>query len=168
MSNHSQWNPECIRQRFEIVKTEVIEANTRTRKTILVLLISILLLFVGVFLYKLFVEKDAGYATIGTFVGIFFLFFAIIYITINASEKCVSKLSICLLTIDDRHQFFRALEQVSCGGAAIEHFMQFTDKATNIINAVNPNGNGGQAAPQNLSEQNTARHPSQGAQNHAK
>jgi hypothetical protein len=72
------------------------------------------------------------------------VFFALLYICILhlSAQSCITKLNFCLLCIDDRQQFFKALEQVSCGGQTIEHFFKFTDKAANIVNGAKGNDAG--------------------------
>ena len=132
------WNPKCIRERFEIVKAEVVAANTRNKNFLVIAtVVSLAILIVAIYVLALH-EKASSHIVFIYFVAMVGVALSIIYIIINSSEKCVSRLSICLLSIDNRQQFFKDLQQVHCGGEAITNFFTFTDKATEMVKAIQP------------------------------
>lgn len=145
-SDPHSWDVTCIRERFTIVKTEVTQINTGHKKALVAL--CVFCLFVSLAATYISFENPSGTVFLGTVIGLVGGFFIIIFIIINASEKCVSKLSFCLLAVDDKQRFFELLSEVSCGGAAIGHFLEFVDRATKIIEVVNP-APSPQAAQQN-------------------
>jgi hypothetical protein len=157
-SDHHSWDAKCIRERFTIVKTEITQINTGHKKE-LVLWTAFCLVLLLVTTYISFEDKT-GTVFLGTVIGLVGAAFVFIFIIINASEKCISKLSFCLLAVDDKQRFFELLSQVSCGDAAIGHFLEFVDRATKVIEVVNP------AASPQAAQQNPAQ-PIQG-DNHAK
>ncbi|MFW8591972.1 hypothetical protein ACOI22_14280 [Glaciecola sp. 2405UD65-10] len=139
----SNWNIECIRERFTLVKTEITDRNRRITRFIVALIITAVAVIIASILY--FQEKVSGVIILGVIVVTVFTGIAIIFITVNSSEKCVSKLTICLLTLDDKDIFFKAVSEIPCGGDGIMYFLQFVDKATRIIEVSNPAGSA--AAP---------------------
>lgn len=145
MSHHLHaWNVECIRERFTIVKTEITDLNGRHTR-LLVFIVLVATVFLGAATFYLFETKN-GPVFLGILAMILFTSIALIYLIVNSSEKCVSKLSFCLLTLDDKDVFFKAISEVSCGGDAITYFLQFADKATKIVEIVNP-GNSANTTP---------------------
>jgi len=135
-SNSEAWNVECIRERFTIVKTEITDLNTRNTRLLIALVLFSMALLVGATFYVF--DAASGPIFLGILAVLVLISVAIIYLIVNSSEKCVSKLSFCLLTLDDKDVFFKSVSEVSCGGDAITYFLQFVDKATKIIEVSSP------------------------------
>ena len=134
-----QWNADCIKERFTIVKNEITTMNSGNKKLMISLVIGAFFILLVLTFFSF--EKRSGMTFLGIVAIIALIAISLIFLIINTSEKCQSKLSICLLTLDDKNVFFQSLSEVSCGGDAIKYFLQFVDKATKIAEVVTPGAN---------------------------
>ncbi|WP_100656927.1 hypothetical protein [Alteromonas flava] len=134
MSNIQHWDAETIAKRYEQVKLDIINMNLKNRRFLVGLIIT-LMIGVAISAFYLFPKDKIEPWFFVVLFGLMLIGVIFIFLVVNTSEKCVSKLTICSIVVDDKQVFLQSISEVSCGGDAIKTFLQFCDKTTNIVKA---------------------------------
>ncbi|MDM7860456.1 hypothetical protein QTP81_07595 [Alteromonas sp. ASW11-36] len=135
MAHGGHWDAHKISERYERVKNDIIAMNLRNQKFLIRFVCIAMFVFITATFSIFFWQGSTEPWLFVVLIILVLITVLLVFLIINTSEKCVSKLTICSIVVDDKQVFLESISEVSCGGDAIKTFLQFCDKTTDIVKA---------------------------------